>query len=202
MNILIIQGHPDDQSFTHANAMHSYEHLVEEGMQVQFIDLAIADFDPVLRYGHRVRMPEMDYITKLQQKIAWADKLCFFFPIWWGAEPSVLKGMLDRVLTPGFAYRQPNFRNLEGLLQGRSADLFLTSDRPAYFQRRFGSIVTHWRRDILGRVGIKLQKTRILTGMCEMKDDRKKLAYMEECAQAIYRSAIKDSKEALVELKP
>jgi putative NADPH-quinone reductase len=34
-----------------------------------------------------------------QQKIAWADRLVFFFPLWWMDAPAILKNFLDMNLT-------------------------------------------------------------------------------------------------------
>src|SRR5690606_20388316 len=56
--------------------------------------------------------------------------------IWWGTMPSLLKGFLDRVLMPGFAFRHAeNAFGYEGLLGGRSAHLITTMDTPALVYR-------------------------------------------------------------------
>lgn len=190
MNILIIQGHPDDQSFTHSNALHTYETLRHDGMSVQIIDLAIADFDPVLRYGYRIHMKEQGFINQVQQKILWADHICFFFPVWWGAEPSILKGMIDRALMPSFAYERKGPLRVTGFLKGKKASLFMTADDPAYYHRRYGGIVTRWKRDILGLSGIKMAKVHIMGGARWVNDEKKRLAFMEQCYQQIKTFAV------------
>ncbi|WP_225362854.1 NAD(P)H-dependent oxidoreductase [Apilactobacillus micheneri] len=102
MNILVIQGHPDIHSFTHDNAMNYYNVAKQLGHTVNLVDLSKAEFDPVLRYGYRKHMPNEKYIEYVQSLISESDHIAFFFPIWWAAEPSVLKGLLDRTLTPHF----------------------------------------------------------------------------------------------------
>lgn len=199
MNILIIQGHPDDQSFTHANALHSYETLRNDSMNVQVIDLALVDFDPVLRYGYRLHMQDRAFIEQAQQKIAWADRICFFFPVWWGAEPSVLKGLLDRTLTPGFAYERKGPLRVKGFLKGKEASLYMTADDPAYYHKRYGGVVSRWRKDILGLSGIKLVKTMIMGGARWVVDQEKRLDYMERCSQQIQAYAYKDLEKPMVE---
>lgn len=198
MKILIIQGQPDDQSFAHANAMHSYEVLREDGVEVRFVDLAIDDFDPVLRYGYRARMESQSYIQEVQHKVAWADHICFFFPVWWGAEPFVLKGLIDRAFTPGFAYKRNGPLHVQGLLQGKEASLFLTSDDPAFFQRRYGGVVSHWKRDILGHAGIKLTKTMILGGDRWLNDEEERTDFIDRCSQEIEAMAVRDMHHSLL----
>ncbi|MGQ2226218.1 NAD(P)H-dependent oxidoreductase [Fructobacillus fructosus] len=53
MKLLIIQGHPDSQSFNHANAVNYYEKAQAAGHEVKMIDLAEEDFNPNLEYGFR-----------------------------------------------------------------------------------------------------------------------------------------------------
>ncbi|MCK8617391.1 NAD(P)H-dependent oxidoreductase [Fructobacillus sp. M158] len=199
MNILIIQGHPDDQSFTHSNALNSYETLRNDGMNVRIIDLAIADFDPVLRYGYRTHMQERGFIDQVQQKIDWADHICFFFPVWWGAEPSVLKGLIDRALTPGFAYERKGPLRVKGFLKGKEASLFMTSDDPGYYHRRYGGVVSRWRKDILGMSGIKLTKIMIMGGARWVNSEEKRLAYMERCSHQIQAVAYKGLEKPMVD---
>lgn len=166
-------------------------------MDVKFIDLAIDDFDPVLRYGYRVHMKDQEYITKAQQKIAWADQLCFFFPVWWGAEPSVLKGLLDRAFTPGFAYERRSRWNIKGLLNGKKASLYLTSDAPAFYHRRFGGVVSRWKHEVLGVTGIRLSKTMIMGGSHWIEDKDDRLRFMERCSEEIQAMAVRDSNYSL-----
>ncbi|XIF20250.1 MAG: Hypothetical protein AJITA_00984 [Acetilactobacillus jinshanensis] len=89
MKTLIIQGSP------HKN--------------VTLVDLSKDKFEPVLRYGYRKHMKNESYPNKMQKLVKWANHLIFFFPIWWRAEPSILKGWIERVLTPGFAYHLKGF---------------------------------------------------------------------------------------------
>ncbi|MBS9335272.1 NAD(P)H-dependent oxidoreductase [Fructobacillus sp. M1-13] len=199
MNILIVQGHPDDQSFTHSNALNSYENLREDGMNVQIVDLAIADFDPILRYGYRAVMKDLTLVHQFQKKIDWADHICFFFPIWWGGEPALLKGMLDRVLMPGFAYERKGPLRIRGFLKGKKASLFMTADDPAYYHKRIGGIVSRWRRDILGITGMKLAKVMLLGGTRWVTDEAKRFEYMNRCSSQILAFALQDYERPLIE---
>lgn len=104
MRILVIQGHPDADSFSHGNALNYVNHAKSLGHEVELIDLSNTTFDPVLRYGYRQHMEDETFPKHVQELVKNADHITFFFPIWWSAEPSVLKGLFDRVFTPKFAY--------------------------------------------------------------------------------------------------
>jgi putative NADPH-quinone reductase len=41
------------------------------------------------------------------ERVAAADTLLFTYPTWWFGLPAMLKGWLDRVLVPGFAFGMP-----------------------------------------------------------------------------------------------
>ena len=104
MNILVINGHPDKKSFSAAIFNKVIDNLDNEKHEIETLDLAEMKFDPVLRFGYRERMVEDAEITRSQELIQWADHLIFIYPIWWSSMPSLMKGWIDRVFTPGVAY--------------------------------------------------------------------------------------------------
>jgi NAD(P)H dehydrogenase (quinone) len=58
------------------------------------------------------------------------------YPIWWGSVPALLKGFLDRILLPGFAFKyRPGKAFPEQLLRGRSAQLLVSMDTPPWYFR-------------------------------------------------------------------
>ena len=94
MKILVIQGSPDEGSYSHELATAYADEARSAGHDVRMIDLATEDFDPVLRYGYRQHMEDESDPKRYQEDIAWADHLVFSFPIWWSAEPAILKGFV------------------------------------------------------------------------------------------------------------
>lgn len=187
MNLLIIQGHPDKESFNHANAINYYQKAQEAGYQVKMIDLAEENFDPNLEFGLRQHMTDEIKPNHYQELIKEADQLVFLFPTWWGAEPAKLKGFLDRTLTPRFAYHYESATKIEKLLKGKTAKLFITSRGPAFFTKSlFGTVVYRWKHQILGFCGIKVTQTLVLGDMNTKKStEDKRHAFIQRCADTL-----------------
>lgn len=190
MNILVIQGSPDSQSMS-AHLAEAYVARAQElGHHVEIIDLSREpDFDPVLRYGYRKHMTDETLPNRWQQQVKRADHLVFLFPVWWTAEPSILKGWIERVFTPRFAYRHVDGKLLEeGLLKGRTASIVTSCQGPAIYIRMPGTVITRWKYFILRNCGIKLTHVDVLGGMDSPKDtpERRK-AYEQKVLAGIPR---------------
>ena len=99
MKILVINGHPDMESYCQAIFQTIVSNLDTSRHEIITINLNEEDFDPVLRYGYRKRMEEDSFILRSQEWIQWADHLIFVYPIWWSSMPSLMKGWIDRVFT-------------------------------------------------------------------------------------------------------
>lgn len=132
--ILVINGHPDAESFNHALADAYVKGAQESGADIAVIDIGTLSFNPNLQYGYRQRTELEPDLLNAQQKILWAEHIVFIHPLWWGSYPAIMKGFLDRVLLPGFA-----FKKREGsvwwdkLLKGRTATIICTMDQPAWY---------------------------------------------------------------------
>lgn len=74
-------------------------------------------------------------VARAQSLIAWADHLVFIYPTWWGSAPACLKALLDRCLTPGFAFRHRKDGSWDKLLAGKTAQLLTTMDTPPWVHR-------------------------------------------------------------------
>lgn len=136
--ILIIQGHPDKESYCYALAKAYREGAENAGAQVQEINITDLEFDPNLQFGYRKRTELEPDLLDAQQKILWAEHLVVVHPLWWGGVPAVLKGFFDRVFLPGFAFqKRENSLWWDKLLKGRTARIICTMDQPAWFYRIF-----------------------------------------------------------------
>lgn len=160
--ILIILGHPSPDSFCAALARQYTEAAQLAGHEVRHLALGELDFDPILREGYRHPQPLEPDLVNAQQSILWANHLVFAYPIWWGGIPALLKGFLDRVLLPRFAFRYtPGSPFPEKLLAGRTAHLLVTMDTPPwYFRWIYGMPGLHqMRRTTLAFCGVRPEKT-------------------------------------------
>jgi len=131
-NILIIIGHTRSTSLSHAIAEKYAKGARESGNHVKMLNLSKMNFDPVLHDDltkNNILEPDL---KKAQKEIMLADHLVFVYPTWWGTMPSLLKGFIDRVFIPGFAYEyEKTSRKFnpfpERLLKGKSARIITTT---------------------------------------------------------------------------
>lgn len=158
--ILLIQGHPDDSELhlCHALADTYAEGADEGGHSLRQIRLAEIDF-PLLRSQKEWEKGLVPASLKsAQDNIAWAQHIVFFFPLWLGDMPAVLKGFLEQVARPGFAFKREKGGNPWGnkALTGRSARVVVTMGMPAIVYRWYfrAHSVKSLERNILGFVGI------------------------------------------------
>lgn len=150
--ILIINGHPDPQSFSSALAEAYSGGAQGSGAEVRRIDLGKLEFELNLKYGYRQRTELEPDLLEAQKLISWSDHIVFVYPIWWGAMPAILKGFIDRVFLPGFAFKYRENSSLwDKLLTGKSAHLIVTSDTPSWYNRL-----------IYRRAGLNVMKRNIL----------------------------------------
>ncbi len=104
MKVLIILGHPRKDSFCGSLAASYAAGAEKAGAEIEM--LALTD----LTFNLNVTTKEPQYqeqeadIIKAKQDISWADHVVFVYPVWWGMMPALIKGFLDRVFVPGFAF--------------------------------------------------------------------------------------------------
>ncbi|SHN19720.1 Putative NADPH-quinone reductase (modulator of drug activity B) [Pseudomonas asturiensis] len=134
--VLVILGHPSDESFCGALTGCYVEAARRAGHDVRVLRLDSLNFDPLLRAGYRVPQPLEPDLIKAQADITWAEHLAFIYPIWWGGIPALMKGFFDRVFLPGYAFQyRPGKAFPEQLLKGRTAHLLVTMDTPPWYYR-------------------------------------------------------------------
>lgn len=159
--VLVINGHPDVKSFNSALAEAYLKGIDETRADVKLINIRELDFNPNLQYGYRKRTELEPDLTKAQEDLKWCDHLVWIYPVWWGSIPAIMKGFIDRVFLPGFA-----FKKREGsvwwdkYLTGKTARIICTMDQPPWYYRiRYGS-PSHkaMKKLTLNYVGIKRVK--------------------------------------------
>ena len=133
-NVLVLLGHPDPQSFNGALA-DAYAAAAERaGARVELLRLVDLDFDPILRMGFRGEQPLEPDLVRARAAIEAADHVVWVFPTWWASAPALVRGFVDRVFLPGWAFRNHEGSSLpEKLLRGRSARIVTTMDAPRFW---------------------------------------------------------------------
>lgn len=156
--ILIINGNPKHHSLCQAMAERYQEAAQEAGHTVRLVHLHQLNFALNLSQGFdREQALEPD-LQALQQAIREAEHLVWVYPVWWGTVPALLKGLLDRVLLPGYAFRYEAGQTFpDRLLTGRSARLLVCMDTPPWYYRWLQGAPAHrmMKRTVLEFCGIR-----------------------------------------------
>jgi len=156
--ILIINGHPDQESYNFALATAYKRGAIESGAEVKEIIIRDLSFNLNLEFGYRKRTELEPDLLNAWEKIQWAEHLVLIYPVWWGSIPAIMKGFFDRLFLPGFAFtKRENSVWWDKHLSGRSARIITTMDQPnLYYRFNYGS-PSHKsvKRLTLNFVGIK-----------------------------------------------
>lgn len=156
--ILIINGHPNPDSFNYGIAAAYKQGALTAGAEVKEIVVADLNFSPNLKFGYQKRTDlEPDLLDALE-KIKWCEHMVWIHPVWWGGLPAMLKGFIDRVFLPGFVFQyRENSVWWDKLLTGKTARIITTLDQPSwYYWLMFGRpSVNQLKKSTLEFCGVK-----------------------------------------------
>jgi NAD(P)H dehydrogenase (quinone) len=164
-NILILNGHPDKSSLCNELANRYKIGAEKSGAKVKLVNLRELEFSPILKHGYQKETELEPDLVNVQKEINKADHLVFVYPNWWGTYPALLKGFIDRVFLPGFAFKyQEKSPFPEKLLKGKSARLIVTMDTPTWYYSLVYKKPGHnsMKKSILNFCGVKPVKTSII----------------------------------------
>jgi NAD(P)H dehydrogenase (quinone) len=150
MKVLYIYAHPEPKSFNAAMKDTALYALKEKGHEVTLSDLYAMKFHPVLKASDFPERKSPDFfnpfleainasktgafapdIKEEMEKVKSSDLIIFQFPIYFTAMPAIMKGWIDRVLSPGFGFNPVTNSVYEtGLFKGKSAMLVMTAGSP------------------------------------------------------------------------
>ena len=174
--MLIIYAHPNKLGFSGYFLKSIQEKLEKEKIKYEILDLYAMSYDPVLKKeehyttgNHKIS----DQNKEIQEKIKEAKQLIFIYPIWWQNIPAILKGFLDRIFTPRFAFRYVN-NFPKGLLKNKKAVIFTHTAGPRIFTKLIAGDrgLKVLGKDTLSFCGIKT-KGFILSGARKLDEDKK-----------------------------
>lgn len=180
-NILIIDGHPREKSFSDSWA-HSYYQGAEKNFNVTRIALRDLSFNPNLENGYKVIQPLEGDLLMAQEKMSEAHHIVIITPIWWAGPPALLKGFFDRVMLPGYAFKyRPNSSLWDKLFLGKTGHLIVTSDGPSWWLQwlRGDSAIKMIKIGVLDFIGVKPVKVTRYGEMNSTSED-KIIKYLED----------------------
>ena len=199
--IVVIQGHPDASRhhLCHALAQAYALGAQEGGHAVRQVDIAKLDFALLRSQQEWDEGPVPPCLAQVQADIRWADHVVLLFPLWLGDMPALVKGFLEQVARPGFAFtRTPpsggssaavdTAMHMRKGLVGRSARVVVTMGMPALVYRWYfrAHSVRSLERNILGFVGFApVHRSLIgMVGQLGDQDARRWLARMQALGAA------------------
>lgn len=175
--IAIINGHPNKDSFNFGVAAAYKEGAAESGAEIKEIVIANLNFNPNLQFGYQKRMELEPDLLNAWDIIQWADHLVWVHPVWWGGFPALMKGFIDRLFLPGFAYKyRENSVWWDKLLKGKTAHIITTLDQPGWYYRlMYGRpSVNQLKKSTLEFCGIKPVKVTYIGIVRDSKEDQRR----------------------------
>jgi len=135
-NIVVINGHPDDESLCSSIADKYISGARNADHKVEYLCLRELKFDYMLHHGFRLPQDLEPDILRSQEKIRKADHVVFITPLWWGSMTGLLKCFMDRVLVNGFSQQyNPNTKKMDKLLKGKTASVIYTQSASKFATR-------------------------------------------------------------------
>jgi putative NADPH-quinone reductase len=180
--ILIINGHPNKDSFNFGIAKAYQDGALQSGAEVKEIVIADLNFNPNLQFGYQKRMDLEPDLVKAWEKIQWADHLVWIHPVWWAGLPAITKGFIDRLFLPGFAFKyRENSVWWDKLLKGKTAHIITTLDQPGLYYRFFFGrpSMNQLRKSVLEFCGVKPVKVTYI-GIIKTSDIKQRQIWLEQ----------------------
>lgn len=135
--ILVLDANPKSDSFINYLS-EAYVGVAQKHHDVRLVRLSEMDFEIDLSSGYDETMQMEETLLAFQASLKWCDHLVIMTPVWWGAVPAKLKGLIDRTLLPGFAFRyEKGMVRPKQLLQGKTARIVMTMDTPPWYYLLF-----------------------------------------------------------------
>ncbi|WBM74150.1 NAD(P)H-dependent oxidoreductase [Saprospira grandis] len=159
--IVIIVGHPDKESYNFSLAAAYKAGAEQSGAEVREINIRDLNFNPNLEYGYRKRTELEPDLLHSQETLKWADHIVWVYPVWWGSVPAIMKGFLDRVLLPGFAFKKRDDSLWwDKFFTGKTSRIISTMDQPNWYYNWIYKAPSHnaMKKLTMNFIGVKSVK--------------------------------------------
>ena len=164
----VILAHPYEKSFNHVIFATAAATLKAGGISVFAHDLYAERFDPVLTRGELGKEPTADPLAaRYIEELVASDILVFIHPNWWGQPPAIMKGYIDRVFRPPYAYdyEESSAGSTETIqkLGGKSGIVFNTSNTEERREAEYfhDPLEYEWIKCVFGFCGIERSSRRM-----------------------------------------
>lgn len=168
MRIFILLGNPDKETLSGEFADLYEREAIAAGHEVRRMNIGDLQFDPLLHKGYKVIQELEPDLKTVQENMTWSQHFVLIYPLWWSSMPALLKGMWDRMMLPGFAFRfykgpgMLRHMSWEKMLKGHTARVIVLSKSPGWLIRLlFGDYSNEIERAILGFAGFSVKLTEV-----------------------------------------
>ncbi len=165
MKSLLIIANPAKKSFSHALAQAYESWAKKRGDECYTLNLYDVD-QSFLNYEDVSDLKSEKYEGKSQQEamqklLIEHDEYVFFFPVWWGNMPAILKNFFDCNFSAGFAFKFVSGKSMpEKLLIDKTAKIYTHCDAPRFLYSISGlmgiNILRYMKKCILEFCGVKV----------------------------------------------
>jgi len=162
MNVLIINGHPNEKSFNDAIVKAYEKGALSTDASVEVLTLRDLDFSLSLNHTNEAEKNLEADLKDAIQKLKHCDHMVWVHPLWWSSYPALMKGFIDRTFLPGVTYKYEGKSAFpKQLLKGKTARIICTADTPSWYNTLLlGAPATkQLKKNTLEFCGVKPVKT-------------------------------------------
>lgn len=185
MNVLTIIAHPVPTSFNHAIKREVAAGLIDAGHTVQIADLYAEGFQPAMieaDFAQFAGEPLPPAVQAEQARVEWSDAMIFIFPLWWWSLPAMMKGWIDRVMSYGFAWKDPSDPDSGGMRHRKIIVMITAGDDAEGLAKRGYDTALHTQLNVgtWNYCGFKDVTTRIFYGVTPDAPVERRATYLAE----------------------
>lgn len=188
-------GNPNKEGTLSNDFASTYEQqALAAGHEVRRANIGDLQFDPILHKGYRTIQDLEPDLHKVQEDIRWCDHFVLVYPLWWSSGPALLKGLIDRMWLPAFAFRflkTPSGKSTIGwqkLLKGKTSRVIVLLKNNPFVERfMFGDYTAEIVDAVLRFSGFKVRLTEV--GNSEGLSPQKKNAWQKRIGRLAQKAS-------------
>lgn len=184
--ILLINGHPRENSLCDILVIQYIDGARSKNAQVKVLNLRNLNLEPWIKYDWNANhdsIPTSEDLIKAQELISWCHHIVFAFPTYWSAPPALMKLFLEVIVVSKFAFKYQKPKKLifvkipvwDKLLKGRTASIISTMDTyPIIMHLILKDPVGKMMHAVLAFTGIQLKRKYFFGSVKLSSDEQKK----------------------------